>query len=88
MNVQYEFFAPAKLDWLKKARQKAREIAQCEGRVDADRIWEECPIPKEIPDRRIMGAVFVGFKRVAKKQSKRSICHHREISIFTLPTNK
>jgi len=85
MTEQYQIFAPTKLDWIAKARKVARRIAEERGRVDADDIWRECPIPECIPDRRLMAAAFSGLEKIGQKFSTREICHHRQIAVFRMP---
>lgn len=75
--------SPTKEQWLERARDLARQIAEEQGEVDADAIHDRMSIPQGI-DRRVMGAVFDGMRHIGFKRSKRSECHHRVISRFTI----
>jgi len=70
-------------EWLDRARDIARRLAEENGEVCADEIHERLPIPQGI-DGRIMGSVFEGMRHVGFQKSKRKTCHHRIISRFTI----
>ena len=70
-------------EWLDRARDLARQIAEEDGEVTADAIHERLEIPHGI-DGRIMGSVFEGMRHVGFTKSRRKVCHYRIISRFTI----
>lgn len=79
----FDFDKKAAQEWIKKVRPLAHNYAETYGRITADDIWSISPPPDNV-DPRNMGKIFQGMKRVATIKSKRGVCHHREIGVFTL----
>ncbi len=55
-QINLNLYGPEKREWLREARACAKYLAQRNGQVSADDVWERCPIPEGM-DPRIMGAV-------------------------------
>lgn len=85
---QISFFDQRKQNWIKLARQHAREIAQKNGFVTADDIHSVLPLP-DLWDHRCMGAVFSKLKGTGcYVKSRRKKCHGRPIQTFVIPDSK
>jgi hypothetical protein len=78
-------FEAARGDWISRARDAARRLAQAQGEITINDVRALCP-PPEGADPRIMGSVFLkrDFERVGFKPSTRDACHGRMIGVFRL----
>lgn len=73
------------VEWLEIARNVAERVARARGRVTADDVRRECPIP-EGRDPRLVGAVFKDrrFRKAGMTQTARAEAHARPIAVFEL----
>lgn len=78
-------FERHRADWLKDAREAARQLGQQQAEVTIDDVRAVCPPPRDA-DPRVLGAVFLRkeWRRVRHQPSVRAECHHRLVAVFAL----
>ena len=87
-QLQLNLYRENREQWLELARHHARRIAAERGSVCTDDLWPIVGDPPHGVDRRAIAGAFRGMVRVKRVYSERSVCHHREISLWVLAGTK